>query len=863
MWYATTRNPAAGDSAWTATYAGTLGKIYLNATAATCDAKNDGCTELKTAVAGQHSINLIQNGSFEDDDAAAPGELLGWRRWFTNQIVAGSNFDPLSYAIPAVTTGNPSADGSRAIIPPPPGSLAQLVRLTPSHQYTISYYARAGAGAPSTAGITIQMFPVQSGDPNLQPTKGVGQTTDTKFYKSSGCTDTSSVSGSHDSNVNLAIPSTIGSDWQRLQCSFTTPANAAWGLVFVVSGGGSAPLLDAVKLEESEVATAFADGLNTNLDTVDMKIPPTELGCTGESTDNPLCASYAKVCRENEAGCDGYRLKREPGSPEIPAVLTSVDACPKECVGYSEFRKQPSTFDYVRNPDQPLLDDPNDETVAYFVPDTARFCTAADVGCEQFTNLGAASNGGDVSAAYSYLRSCQQPSDAAQTYYTWEGSEDTGYQLRTWSMVRDMTVPSPQGPAVFQKPGPDGVLKTPTDCNPDTYIRGFDPDCRQFYDPQGNVFYRYESQTILSDTNCQQFRLDRSSDKDCSLTGGSFNAQTNTCTYEAIGSKSKVCAPAVAGCRGYVGTAGKSQTLVWSNDFSTDADVSTVKVGPGAASAALSRSEESILVGDNSLKVAPTANSAYVYVDVPTESGVLYELKFWAKRAGAPQDVSVTANNYSDATKTMGVGSPIGSASVSSEWRVYRIGPFTSNENYPNANSTEIRIENLGMSPFFIDKIRVERVSDVTYVIKNSWQTPAVCDQTPEGIPEPHAMLGCDAYTNRANATVNARQFSRLCRNSAIGCTAYVNTENTDSPYETRWTKAGSGNTTEVTVKPADHFAYYIPASSKMCPASAKGCRAFGLPQFTQDRLALKSDAPFSTVYLKDDPSTYDTALCS
>ncbi len=863
MWYATTRNPLAGDNAWTATYSGTLGKVYFDASASTCDAKNDGCTELKSVVAGQPSINLIQNGSFEEDDSSASGELVGWRRWWTNRSVSGKNFDPLAYAVPAVTTGDVSADGARAIVPPPPGSLGQLVRLTPSHQYTISYYARAGAGAPSAAGVTIQMFPIQGGDPNLVPSKGANQTTDTTFFKTSGCTDTNSVAGSRNTNVNVGIPSTIGSNWQRLQCSFTAPANAVWGLVFVVAGNASAPLIDAVKLEESEVATPFADGLNANLDTVDMKIPPAELGCTGESTDNPLCASYAKVCRENEAGCDGYRLTRQPGAPEIPAVLSAVDSCPSECVGYSEFRKQPSTFDYVHNPSQPLLDDPNDETVAYFVPDTARFCTAADVGCEQFTNLGAAANGGDVSAAYSYLRSCQQPSDAAQTYYTWEGSEDTGFQLRTWSMVRDLTATAPQGPLVVQKPGPDGVLKTPGDCNADTYIRGFDPDCRQFYDPQGNVFYRFESQTVLSDTNCQQFRLDRSSEADCRLTGGAFNAQTNACTYEALGTKSKSCTPAAAGCRGYVGTAGKSQTLVWSDDFTTDTDVSTVKVGPGASSVGLSRSTESVLVGDSSLKAVPT-NGSYMYFSVPTESGVMYELTFWAKRAGPPQDVAVSAYTWSDpATRAMGVGNPIGTVSVSSEWRVYRLGPFTSDSNYPNANATEIRLEGLGTASFFIDKIRVERVSDVTYVVKDSWQTPASCDQTPEGIPEPHAMLGCEAYTNRSNVTVNARQFSRLCRETAIGCQAYVNTENTDTPYESRWEKPGSGGVTEVTVKPADHFAYYIPSKAKMCPDSAKGCRAFGLPQFTQDRLALKTDTPFTTVYLKDDPSNYSNALCS
>ncbi len=848
MWYATTRNPSAGADAWTATYGGPLGKVYFNATAASCDASNDGCTELKTVVPGSLGVNLLQNGSFELLDTSTTGELLGWHRLTDGQVADGTHYTALNDTVPTVTVGDPSADGARAIVPPGAPLLGQLVRVDPSHQYTLSAYAREGDAPPSRAGVTIHFYGLQGNDPNLQPSKYVGMMTTVNYFKSSGCTPNASITG-------IDIPATIGTDWQRYECSFVPPAGAAWGIVLLSDGTGAPPLIDAVQLEESEVATPFGEGVNPQLDTIDMKIPPPELNCTGADTDNPLCASYAKVCRENEAGCNGYRLARQPDSPEIPAVLSPVDACPAECVGYAEFRKQPSTFDYTHNPSNPLLDDPNDETVAYFIPDTARFCTAADVGCEQFTNLGAAANGGDQAGAYSYLRLCQQPSDASQTYYTWEGSEETGYQLRTWSMIRDLTAPAPEGPAILQRPGPDGVLKSPADCNADTYLRGFDPDCRQFYDPQGNVFYRFESQTILSDANCQQFRLDRSDEADCRLTGGSFNAQTNSCTYEAIGSQSKSCAPAVAGCRGYVGTAGKSQALVWSQDF-TDAGYAS-QVTAGTSGAALALSTESVLVGDQSLKIVPGGSGSISFAP-PTEPGVLYELSFWAKRAGTPAAITITS-------VSAGAASTIGSPTLASDWRVFRVGPFSGDA---SATSTQITIGNLGNVTTFIDKIRVERVSDVSYVIKDSWQTPAACDQTPEGIAEPHAMLGCDAYTARTGGTVNARQFSRLCRESAIGCSAFVNTQNSDSPYETRWVKPGAGNTTEVTVNPADAYAYYIPAKAKMCPASAKGCRAFGLPQFTQDRLALQpasssSGGPFKTVYLKDDPSAYDTALCS
>lgn len=851
MWYATTRDASVTSTdAWTATHDGTVGKVYFDKTILPCDAAHDGCTELRRIEPGEPALNLLKNSSFEYVDGDS-GALESW-------VVGAGSYEedqnPVAYTKPEPVNGDASFDGVQAYQPKSVPSTHQIVRLKPRRQYTVSFYARNYTGTPRRAGVTIHFYRERPNDPNLPPRKDSGEymlRDDTSFFQSSGCARDPYPSGGRAHQANVLIPESIGEEWERFECSFVTPEQTAWARVFVLRGDAGTWLVDAIKLEESEVATDYSEGLNEALSTVYMRVPPQELMCTGEANDYPRCDSYARVCRQNEAGCQGYTSLIQPTAPEVPAVLTPVDYCPEECVGYEEFRKQPSTFDYVRNPEEPELDDPDDDTIAAFIPSTSRVCSAQDVGCELFTNLEALEVGGESQAAYSYLRSCRKPGNDAQTYYTWEGSEETGYQLVTWSLVKDTDAPLPQGPKVLYKASSDGVLKDPASCNAVTYLLAYDPDCRQFYDPQGSVFYRYESQTILAHPDCVQLRKDRSSEADCTKTGGTFISGTNQCIYEAVEEYSKPCDAAVAGCRGYIGTQGNVQMDVFNEEFASEAYEAT---GEGA-NIALSLSEESVLVGDMSLRIQGEGD--VLFETVPTEPGVLYELHFWGMYAGqGTRTVSINGSDF-------GTERIIGSVDLSSEWNVFRVGPFYG-DSWSNATTTVLRFSGFeGLS--FIDKVRVTRVTDVAYVIKDSWNTPAVCDRTPEGIPQPQAMLGCQTYVNRKQEQVHVRQFTRLCRDTAIGCTAYVHTENTESPYRMTWEREGSGDPprTEITEKRGDHYEYYIEERAKACPESLKGCRSFGKPQFTSDRLALDPEGPFKTVYLLDDATLYEEALCS
>ncbi len=843
MWYATTRDaaPDAGTDAWLGTAVPTksaagMDRVFFDKNVTACDAGNDGCAALRRVEAGKSALNLVENGSFERlNEAEGRSTIQNWTasRYVRPEVAEGAASAHGTNAFPVVTEGGRTNIASNAV--------------QPLHQYVLSFYARLSGGSPSDDGaiVYVRMNPASG------TTLPLGTT---EYYRSAGCSELPASLGDARANVGVSIPA-VGNEWTRFSCSFVAPPGVVNTVLNIVPGS-AAVLIDAVQLEEGEVPTPFVDGLSASLASVSMKIPPSELSCSGSTeTDHPLCGNYARVCRQSEAGCQGYRPSAGGTAPEVPAVLSPADLCPAECAGYAEFRKQASTFDLVRSAD-PRLDDPDDDTSAFLIPATAAQCRAQDVGCELFTNLDVQSQGGEAQEAFRYLRSCEKPGSDSQTYYTWEGSDTSGYQLKTWGLKRDALAPAPQGPKTVEKTGPDGVLKDPLACNEQTYLQALDPDCRQFYDPQGNVFYRFESQTVLSTPDCRSYRKEGSTAADCGKTGGTFNQATGQCTYLAEAAGSLSCAPAVAGCRAYVGTQGKAQEEVFFEEFAGTSFQARGEI-EGGGGAVLASSDEALLVGDKSLRIQRSGGDNTAFVGpMDLQPGALYEVAFWAKANTPGASVSVAAAAPDQDAVT------VGTVPIAPEWRTYRVGPFAtgiaSAQDYLALTIT-------GSDLTFIDKIRVERVQDVSYVVKDSWNTPASCDVTPEGVPQPQAMLGCRAYTDRAGAQVHVRQFTRLCRETAIGCTAYVNTFQTDSPYGQSWSKPSSmeDEPPELTRVPGDRYEYYIEDPSKFCRPEATGCRAYGKPNYAQDRLTLKPEQPFTTVYLQPDPSGYDESLCS
>ena len=232
--------------------------------------------------------------------------------------------------------------------------------------------------------------------------------------------------------------------------------------------------------------------------------------------DAPFCRDYVYECEEDEVGCQFYRPVNN--DPPVPAIIKyPTDYCPAECVGYDTFKQEPTHFEQ------------DGEYPVYLIPSTAKKCSSQHEGCDEFTNLDEVDRGGEGLEYYSYLRQCQKPDDdtenTCQTYYTWEGSDTTGYQLKTWPLKESNL--SNKAPCTYISYNSNGEpycdevddspifdkykdIKRPNENGKTCYHAGDmtddNPNCRQFYDEDGNIFYRFYSRTITCSEDCHPYR---------------------------------------------------------------------------------------------------------------------------------------------------------------------------------------------------------------------------------------------------------------------------------------------------------------------------------------------------------------------
>lgn len=843
LWYATTRDPERGAEAWIGTTS-TGPRVYLNAKVETCSASAEGCTKVREAVVGRSSLNLVINPSFERKTDATPPTLIGW-----------TLFPPPPAGVapwaPTVLTGDAHVTGDSAIdlntSPTARTLYFQAVAMNPAHSYALSFSARLKTtGRPARVNALIS-----ESSSAVAPVPVF----DRRTFKSAGC---AVVAGARVAGISVpATGETLSTNWERFECTFVTTSSTR-GAILTIFGdpvvADSNALVDDVQLEEGEYATDFVDGVSESLVERHLKIAPDEFACTGEDTDSPTCDRFAKVCRQIEAGCNGY-TDAVTGGREIPAILSTNDLCPSTCVGYAEYRKSPSAFDLTKDPDD-RFSDPVDASSSYFIASTAASCRREEVGCEAFTNVEGTS--GEQQAYLTYVRACRKPGPASQTFFTWEGSDTSGYQLRTWSLVHDTA--TPPAPLILTKREPGSLsVKEPSTCNEPTWRTALDPDCRQFYDADGRVFYRYYSQTVLSTPGCTDFRVTRSSRPDCEKTDGAFDASTNECLYHVYLPLSQLCAASAVGCREYRGvTAGANLSIINESFRGATNTRGFVGVPPSA----LRLSDETLLVGDQSLRLdvpARTGSSVSIPFVSPADDHQ-YSVTFWAKPALATSTVQLTVRDAADATRPPTI---VGSVLLTTDWQRYTVGPFLG---YPGAStSTLVWTASGSPSPYvvFLDEVSLVRIQDRTYVRRETWNTPVICDQNAYGVPQSQAMLGCRAYRSRDNQSVNVKDFTRLCREAAIGCKGFVDTRNSTDVGEQMFERGdtppipGFGSAT--TKRLADRMRYLIDEPNARCTSDQDSCRALGKPGFSADRVEITG---FTTVYIKDDITRYDRLLC-
>ena len=569
-----------------------------------------------------------------------------------------------------------------------------------------------------------------------------------------------------------------------------------------------------------------------------LRLAPPSLGCKGLLSDPSECAQYAQSCTVDEVGCELYQPvgSAEAAIPGIAtlatkdgsgAVIAWNDECAAECVGYTSYYQSPTQTEPLAAP------------ATAFIPKTAKQCTQDVVGCDAYTNIDSATKGGGTSAYFSKIQKCTDPSVATNhaVFYSWEGSDQSGYQLRQHDLTLFTEKKSVFGAGSPLYDAADAELGAlDTQCNATVYknrvIDGkpnpkFNADCRELFDAQGLAYYRLVSKTVVSSASCALYRREKSDQKNCEASRGTFIADTGACEYGILASGASVCKQEFVGCRAYNGAASLSPKIVVNETFASASGWSGGEL-----------SSEGITVGDSVLKISGATASRAISVS----QGKTYHIVLWAKGNGSVNvKFKSAANLGNDALLN---SQPL---VVTPDWRRFEVS--SSVAPWTDAAAQLVFEKTAGTSLVYLENLVIKEQTDVVYAIKNSWVTPAMCDANPtDSIPG--AGLNCRAYKPKSDSkkpTIYLTGFTGLCNASAAGCQKFLTTQNTNKASE-RTVEFGSVSR----VIPADDLVYAVANSAAFCPADKKGCSALGLTV----------DGKSETVHRMNNPENYATTAC-
>jgi hypothetical protein len=550
-------------------------RVYFTRAVQACSENEAGCSEL--IAAKEATLNMLRNPSFEEEENkdGIPDS------WFLEGIQA----DQVT-----MEANKPAARGIKSVGISGSGGkgLVQFFPVLPRQAYTLSYFV-VNDGNPTSAHTRMSFFNEKGQALSL-----------TGLSISSDCLVT-------DKKILETSPQ-ADSDWKRVSCSFVVPENAKTGKLLI--DAAVSVRYDGIQLEPNEVMTDFAMGFSSQGDqTQYMKIAPDYLNCTGAVTDSSACVSYAQMCQAQDVGCNRYTP--EDGDPYVPAITSPLDSCPAECVGYATYKQEVTRYD-------------DEDFPVYFIPAKATACSAQFIGCDGFTNLSFAEAGGENVEYYTNLRACVTQAMAngsannkqSATFFTWEGSDNAGYQLRSWVLLQSNLNNAPctkwdvsdkDELVCAEDAAHQALIAANTTCDAHDDIILNNPDCREFFDVTGKIHYREFPDTVTVSDQCAPYRKDISTKGDCDVSGGYWDAEVDFCRYFGLASESNSCPAAANGCRSYTGGAGRNSVTLLNEKFESGS-FQGFRSWPNQNSASLFMSNESVATGGHSLGVTATKN---------------------------------------------------------------------------------------------------------------------------------------------------------------------------------------------------------------------------------------------------------------
>lgn len=479
------------------------------------------------------------------------------------------------------------------------------------------------------------------------------------------------------------------------------------------------------------------------------------------------------------------------------------------------------------------------------IPSTADTCSAEYVGCEEYTNLDTVAEGGEGVEYYSYIRQCvkdtaeDRAANEVKTYVTFEGSDVSGYSLRSWNLKKSDVDDGPCTnldlyDSTSQTSTADCIDSSSTQQTCTAADVGVDADCTEYIDPDdGTSYYRLASYTITATDDCHGLRNN--------LDGR---------TYFSVPSESTSCPASQNLCREYKGSAGGDVFQLINEDFEDSvwtASNSTGTVEQSSESAAAGGHSMHLISSGGEYSLVTSSDEGDVSI---LDEGKTYIVTMWMKgTTGTGLNVFLNSNTSTSADAQVYFAQS-GTNSVSLEtvtlnatdWQKYTFGPII----FPRAGETddEFVIYWDDTADVYVDNVVLEE-SDAQYLIKNTAETCA-------------GYEGCQDYTNRNGDTAYIKSFTKLCEEQFVGCEALISTQNSDSPFVQTFQDEDDDTSDDVTVA-EDQIQAYVNDEDNYCNSSEAGCTELGLPEIDETTGLPES---FTTVDYINDPDSYGTILC-
>jgi len=624
------------------------------------------------------------------------------------------------------------------------------------------------------------------------------------------------------------------------------------------------------------------------------------------------CVDYSGPCLKSEVGCELYTPTN--GDPGVPGVASSADICPAECLGYQSYLQEETDFTSGRY-------------VQFIANERPKYCSAKYAGCDEFTNLDEAAKGGEGREYYSQLRACQKPAPAgpndAGTYYTWEGDDTTGYQLKVYQFKKSQSGslsseapctnliysaeanganrcadPAVNDAALVDLLGSTGYSNLNIYLN---YLRNNDPTSSTVLNQpivdelhkfglcvrqEASGYYYFDPTNpsnniaIMANPDCREF-YNQAGESDWRLMSKTVSISDDCHPYRRTMTQPDEVT-AEADCRNRGG--------YW-NDYSECIYMAIPNQGQPCPSQFVGCRQYSGNRGNNIRNVlfndfengvdnwqngtlSPAANnpggsslknnsnqlSRQVYIG----KGKTYLLSFWAK---GDQVFKLGDIKFSGTSNPDYYFATTDEVSIGPDWQRYELGPVVVDWGEGDGyfeQALQINIPN--GETIYLDNVLLKEIKENFYLIENSWFTPFACDNI---LQKPYGT-----GTSAADAT-------REDKGEMLGCSVY-----TDRAGQTWHLKSFDKlcrlgavgcealidiyNTDDwrgKTYHPDDKSAVIVPADRivYLVNDSKYNCLADnkGCTAYGLPQItAFDEVVGYETVYLKNDPNRYDRDLC-